>query len=349
MKNAVSRGVQSTKQLAKGMRIPPAGIWNRVRAMAGRTAGSLTKGGIKGVLSRGLKGGIGGMVASVAGGFAIDSAVENGWISGRMGDALQGALSWGGTAAMTGNPFIMGGAAIVGGLKGYFSGPNANATSSTPAIAAGNMAQNAATDALTKIYDRITEMVELIRSSKAGATFGTLFGGNESFDLRHSGIGGWSTRSTAALSPSSRMLIEDAIGSYQLPMGAKKTVTSTFRNEAANAASNGEKNSLHMTGDALDMQIHDVRGNLDVAAMRRMAANINKQYGSMGLQAMVHDAGSGMHLHVENEGRGNGRDTGWSREILMEIAKASRETAQASASMAQNANIFSQKTIRYQP
>ena len=73
-------------------------------------------------------------------------------------------------------------------------------------------------------------------------------------------------------------------------MGFDVSITGGARTKEHNAEVDGDKNSKHLSGNALDMYADNVPDGL----MERMAEEL-------GLWGFWHDAGSGMHFHLQND------------------------------------------------
>ena len=86
----------------------------------------------------------------------------------------------------------------------------------------------------------------------------------------------------------------DSLADYLHKQGYQIEVSSGRRSVENNAASNGASNSNHLNGEAIDFIVN---GDYDPKEVETLA----RQYG---LKVLYHDAGSGLHFHVENDSDG---------------------------------------------
>jgi hypothetical protein len=74
------------------------------------------------------------------------------------------------------------------------------------------------------------------------------------------------------------------------------TIGSAYRDPTHNASVGGVANSNHLTGRAVDFSIPGMSGSAEAEALRPMAEWAKSNL--PGVTYLIHDAGSGMHLHM---------------------------------------------------
>lgn len=342
-----------TQRLMQGMR----GSLRNMRSAKGmlNTATAVGKGALK-LSGRALKGGAAGLVVGLGGEYVANK------VGGTAGNVISGATT-GASIGMTLGSVIPGVGTLAGGLAGAAIGgayswwKNRSATSAGGAAPVASSSDTEATGLLAQIEENTRRMVERLVSGgvtpasgavtsatnpitgQAGSVEAGLFGmyGKSPFDPSNytQYKKGYSSTAVETLNPTSRAALLMAQGNINLPDGYKMDVTSTFRDAERNHAVGGVEGSRHTTGDAMDLVVRDKKGHVDEAFMRQAANYINKSMKSLGVEALVHDAGSGTHLHLEYEGRSSGRDTGWDKRVMAEMMKYMQQTADSTRTLAE--------------